>query len=217
MEELTLLETSQLIDASQLKKLSDIQNELRHNFEVGQIFRSRWEIENSVLNDVKFPTPDSKYWQSVREQQVHFGELVMLSYEYRKTQARIKLLQAKQKKLIPTDDEQVARAELLQIDIERNQYMLIHQQRTAKDRIREVLSWHEIMQELQADMKYGIDSYEEHQSESYRLRFQKEMQIAQGTLASPSEARNISALYEMSRKVTPLLPTHKCGGKGVTG
>lgn len=206
--DLSLLE--QLVDAQSLQQLSAIKAELLHNFEVGQLFRSRWEMENSVLNDIKFPTPDAKYWQSVREQQVHFGELVMLAFEHRKTKARIKLLLAKQAKLyLPpsqrglgdlTDAEQAARAELLQIEIERLQYILLHQARTAKDRIREILSWHDIMQRLRLLMKHGIDSYEEHQAESYYLRFQRERQIAQQSMASPSEARNLMALAEMATK-----------------
>ena len=203
---------AQLVDAQSLQQLSAIKAELLHNFEVGQLFRSRWEMENSVLNDIKFPTPDAKYWQSVREQQVHFQELTMLAFEHRKTKARIKLLLAKQEKLkrtevydidgnkILSEDEQAARVELLQIDIERLQYMLLHQARTAKDRIREILSWHEIMQRLQPQMKYGNDSYEDHQSESYYLRFQREQQIAKGAVQSPSEARNLTALAEMSTK-----------------
>jgi len=199
-QSLALLRTSQLITTDGLKKLSAIQDELRHNFEVGQIFRSRWEMENSVLNDVKFPTADAKYWQAVREQQTHFQELVLLSYEYRKTQARIKLLQAKQHKLDLFDEEQVARNELFQVDIEKHQYMLIHLQRTAQDRIREVLSWHEIMEILKPHMKYGQDSYEDHQEESYLLRFRREMEIAKGSAQSPSEKRNLTALYEMAMK-----------------
>lgn len=195
--DISLLE--QLVDAQSLQQLSTIKAELLHNFEVGQLFRSRWEMENSVLNDVKFPTPDAKYWQSVREQQVHFGELVMLAFEHRKTKARIKLLLAKQAKLDLSDTEQAARAELLQIEIERLQYLLVHQARTAKDRIREILSWHEIMQCLRPQMKHGFDSYEDHQAESYYLRFQREQQIAQST-KSPSEARNLAALTEMATK-----------------
>jgi len=195
---LNLIES--LVDSQSLQKLGAIKAELLHNFEVEQIFRSRWEMENSVLNDVKFPTPDAKYWQAVREQQVHFQELTMLAFEHRKTKARIKLLLAKQAKLEVFDDEQAARAELLQIDIERLQYMLLHQARTAKDRIREILSWHDIMQRVRPQMKHGIDSYEDHQSESYYLRFQREQQIAKGVAQSPSEARNLTALTEMATK-----------------
>jgi hypothetical protein len=41
-------------------------------------------MEVSVLDDVHFPTPDAKYWQSVREQSVHFSELIRLSFDYRR-------------------------------------------------------------------------------------------------------------------------------------
>ena len=47
------------------------------------------EVPVSVLNDIKFPTPAAKYWQAMREQNVMFQELVMLSYEYRKNLVEI--------------------------------------------------------------------------------------------------------------------------------
>ena len=68
-------------DAANLDRLAP---ELRQTWETAQVFRTRTEMEMSVLNDLHFPTPDSKYWQCVREQNVMFGELVGLSFEYRK-------------------------------------------------------------------------------------------------------------------------------------
>jgi len=44
----------------------------------------------SVLNDMKYPTPASKYWQCVREQNVYLENLMTLSFEYRRNEVKIK-------------------------------------------------------------------------------------------------------------------------------
>lgn len=211
-QSIALIENSQLIANDDLQAITNINEELTHNFKTGQIFRSQWEMENSVLNDVKFPTPDSKYWQAVREQQGHFQELTMLSYEYRMNTEKVNLLKATLDEQLeklkdsnnhsPTYRKGKAKANILRIKVEKLRYLMLNQQRTAKDRIREVLSWHEIMEKLKPQMLHGTDSYEKHQAQSYKLRFQQEMQIAQGSFQSPSEARNLTALHNMSQKIT---------------
>jgi len=212
-QSLKIIEHNELLTVGDFGKIVEIKNELNHNFQAGQMFRSRVEMEVSVLQDVKFPTPDSKYWQSVREQNVHFSELVMLSYEYRKTVQKIKILESdieaieedlritshtsyEQKKLR-------AKMEIKNIEIEKLGFILINQTRTARERIREVLSWHEIMNALKPYMKHGTDSYEDHQMSSYRQRFANQMEVAQRTGAKlgPAEAANLIGQFQTTDRV----------------
>ena len=51
------------------------------------------EMRFSVLSDNKYPTKAAKYWQSVREQNTHFENLVHLSFDARKNEVEIKKLQ----------------------------------------------------------------------------------------------------------------------------
>jgi len=210
-QSLLLMTDSDLISLEAIQKLIDIKETLVHNFQVGQVFRSRWEMENSVLNDIKFPTPDAKYWQSVREQQVHFQELTMSSYEYRLNAEKVKLYEAQLDQQLGALEEieehsieyrkAEAKANMVSIKAEKLRYMMLNQQRTARDRIREILSWDEIMKRLGPQMEHGIDSYEDHQPLSYQLRFKREMEAARGSSQSPSEARNLQALHQMANKV----------------
>ena len=211
---LGLIESSELVGAELLSALEPIHEELGHNFAVAQMFRSEWEMRNSVLTDMKHPTADSKYWQAVREQQVHFQELVMLSYEYRMNAEKLRVIEAQLAKserdlklgigyqCQEDRDIEEARLGMKRIQAERMRFVMLNQQRTAKDRIREVTSWHRIMAELKPRMRYGTDSYEGHQPESYHLRFQNEMRALQqvGGNSSASEVRNLVGLADMSQK-----------------
>jgi len=211
-----ILEHTQLVKPEDFEALKSISEELNHNFQSGQMFRSRIEMEVSVLNDAKFPSPDAKYWQSVREQNVHFSELVMLSYEYRKSMQKLKIMEAKQAELEflldkardeskhPWEISKLeAEIELKKIDVERQKFVALNQSRTARERTREVLNWHDIMQKLLPQLEHGIDTYEDHQLASYRQRFLNQINIAQTTGAQmgPAEATNLLGQFNTTDRV----------------
>jgi len=211
-----ILEHTQLVKPEDFEALKSISEELNHNFQSGQMFRSRIEMEVSVLNDAKFPSPDAKYWQSVREQNVHFSELVMLSYEYRKSMQKLKIMEAKQAELEflldkardeskhPWEISKLeAEIELKKIDVERQKSVALNQSRTARERTREVLNWHDIMQKLLPQLEHGIDTYEDHQLASYRQRFLNQINIAQTTGAQmgPAEATNLLGQFNTTDRV----------------
>ena len=92
-EPFEIIKSSDILTELDLSRLKSIKGqELVENFKKVSSFRTRTEMEVSVLNDLKFPSPASKYWQSVREQNVMFTELANLSYEYRKKLVEIKIL-----------------------------------------------------------------------------------------------------------------------------
>ena len=227
-QSLDIIQHNELLKEEDFKVVLEIKDELNHNFQTSQMFRSRVEMEISVLNDAKFPTPDSKYWQSVREQGVHFQELVMLSYEYRKLAQKQKIIQATmeekeealrqlrreenkahvENKVLPFETgieirKLEAEIEMKKIDLEKNNFIALNHSKVAKDRIREVLSWHEIMEKLKPHMLHGADSYEDHQLASYNLRFKNQIEIAKATNAKmdPAEAANLLGQAHTSERV----------------
>ena len=188
---LDMINQSSILTKEDLGCLLDLKEELFDNFLHSQIFRTRTEMEVSVLNDLKFPTPDSKYWQAQREQGVHFHELVMLSYEYRKNLVEIKKLQRQLQK--ETDDLE---KELLQIEVEKLTFVARNQERVAKDRIREIREWHTIKARLIPQMEYDLTDCGEHQLISYTKRWIKQS-IAMGNSGSPSERHNLLGQLNM--------------------
>lgn len=194
MNPLDIVKGSQILKESELAALSSLSDELRQTWETVQVFRTRTEMEVSVLTDMKRPTPDAKYWQSVREQNVMFGELVNLSYEYRKKAVETRKME---RDLTVLEDE--FDRELKQIEIEQNQWHLLNMERTAHDRIREILEWSDIKAKLIPHMKHGVKDVNVHQLEAMRQRFSQEAKFV--TDQTPvADARNIVGLAEMAMK-----------------
>jgi len=192
---LNIISQSQILTEEDLHKIRELQFELKDVFLNTQIFRTRTEMEVSVLNDLKFPTPDSKYWQAVREQNVMFQELVMLSYEYRKNIVEIKKLE---RDMVKEKDK--LEKELLKIETEKKTFISLNQARTAKDRIRELMEWSEIKEKFIPDIKYGLKNANDHQLVSYAKRFVGEY-LAMKDKGSPSERANLIGQLEMALKI----------------
>ena len=49
----------------------------------------------SVLQDAKYPTKASKYWQCVREQNVFLENLMSLSFDARRNEVKLKKIKTK--------------------------------------------------------------------------------------------------------------------------
>ncbi len=181
-----IIHQSEILTEKDLDVLNSLTGELKETFKKSQVFRTRTEMEISVLNDIKFPTPASKYWQSVREQNMMFHELVMLSYEYRKNLVEIKKLQRQLEK--ETDDLE---KELLQIEIEKKLFISKNQEKVAKDRIRELKEWSEIKEREEINMpKEELGDADNHQLISYTKRWIKQS-IVMGNNGSPAERQNL--------------------------
>ncbi len=166
-----IIRDSKIISSGELESINSLKDEIVDNFLTTQIFRTRTEMEISVLNDLKHPTADSKYWQAQREQKVMFHELVMLSYEYRKNLVEIKKLERSLSK-----EEDDLERELLLIEIEKQKFVSVNQERVAKDRIREIRQWHEIKDILKPQLQYGTEDVNTHQLISYHGRFVNQAQ-----------------------------------------
>jgi len=181
-----IIQNSQILTKEDFAKIAPLTQELKENFKKSQVFRTRTEMEVSVLNDLKFPTASAKYWQSSREQNVMFHELVMLSYEYRKNIVEIKKLQRKHK--VEKDDLE---QELLQIEMEKKMFISKNQEKTAKDRIREIASWSEIKaREAEKMDNEELADVDNHQLISYTKRWIGQS-IQMGDNGSPAERQNL--------------------------
>lgn len=192
---LDIIQESKILKESEFVALSNISDELRKTWETVQVFRTRTEMEVSVLNDAKRPTPDAKYWQAVREQNVMFCELMNLSYEYRKKAVETRRME---RDLATLDDE--FDAELKGIEIEQNQWQMLNMEKTAHDRIREILEWSAIKNALLPDLKYGVDDVDKHQLEAMGQRFALEASLVNSS-TPPADARNILGLADMANKI----------------
>ena len=82
-----------ILDKDDVKDFKKLIPELQDTWHKKQMFRTETEMRFSVLSDNKYPTKAAKYWQSVREQNTHFENLVHLSFDARKNEVEIEKLQ----------------------------------------------------------------------------------------------------------------------------
>ena len=125
-----------LLDPNEVKEFKELTNELRDTWTKKQVFRTETEMRMSVLQDAKYPTKASKYWQCVREQNVFLENLMSLSFDARRNEVKLKRLEEKLLK-----EEDPLKRELLQIDIDEKTYSVANMQLVARDRMREIKLW----------------------------------------------------------------------------
>ncbi len=176
---------SNMLENDDIESLKPLSDELKETFEKVQVFRTETEMEVSVLNNLKFPDANSKYWQAVREQNGMFQELVGLSYDYRKIIVQIKILERDMKK------EKELEQELIRIKIEKKKFILKGQEKVAKNRIREIKLWSKIKKREAKKMSDNeLKDVDNGQLISYTKRFINQ-NMKMGNNGSPAEIHNL--------------------------
>ena len=150
-----------LLDPNDVKEFKEMTSELRDTWTKKQVFRTETEMRMSVLQDAKYPTMASKYWQCVREQNVFLENLMSLSFDARRNEVKLKRLQEKLK-----TEEDPLKKELLQIDIDEKTYSVANMQLEARDRMREIKLWSTLKKEFN-DGSFDTKDVNRHQLESY--------------------------------------------------
>ena len=162
------------------------------------MFRTETEMRFSVLSDNKYPTKAAKYWQSVREQNTHFENLVHLSFDSRKNDIEIQKLERDMKK-----EKDPLEKKLKRVELEEKLYAKAQMELVAKHRMREVATWSKLKKELlkPPNNKVFIDDKDvnTHQAKSYLLRLQRQKEtITPGT--SQPEVFNVLGQLEALEK-----------------
>jgi hypothetical protein len=183
-----------ILDKEDVKEFKKLIPELQDTWHKKQMFRTETEMRFSVLSDNKYPTKAAKYWQSVREQNTHFENLVHLSFDARKNEVEIEKLQrdiAKEKD--PLDKK------MKQIELEEKLYAKAQMELVAKHRMREVATWSKLKKEFD-DGQFDKENVNTHQAHSYMLRLQHQKNtITPGT--SQPEVFNVMGQLDTLERV----------------
>jgi len=185
-----------LLDKSQASEFKRMVPELQDTWVKKQVFRTETEMRFSVLNDAKYGTNAAKYWQSVREQNTHFENLMHLSFEYRKNDVEIEKLEHKIK-----GDPNIDQFEkkLAQIELEEKLYGRAGMELTAKARMREISTWSKLKKEFH-DGSFDDRDVNTHQAESYMHQLeQKKATLTAGS--SQPEVFNVLGQLETLKRV----------------
>ena len=196
---------TKILDEKDVKQFKTLIPELKDTWKKKQMFRTETEMRFSVLSDNRFGTKAAKYWQSVREQNTHFENLMRLSFDARKNAVEIKKLQKK-----ITKEKDPLERDLLEIELEKKIYDQASMELVAKHRMREVASWAKLKKEFN-DGSFDDQDVNTHQAESYTHRLeQMRKTITPGT--TQPEVFNVLGQLETLKRVRQsgeLLPQTK--------
>ena len=183
-----------ILDKEDVKEFKKLIPELQDTWHKKQMFRTETEMRFSVLSDNKYPTKAAKYWQSVREQNTHFENLVHLSFDARKNEVEIEKLQRDIKKEKDPLDKKMK-----QIELEEKLYGKAQMELVAKHRMREVATWSKLKKEFD-DGQFDKEDVNSHQAHSYMLRLQHQKNtITPGT--SQPEVFNVLGQIDTLERV----------------
>ena len=129
------------------------------------MFRTETEARFSVLQDNRYPTKAAKYWQCVREQSSYLDNLMTLSFDYRRNEAKIKWLEGKVEK-----EEDEYKATKYQIDLDECRFAKASMEKVAKHRMREIKMWSKLKKEFN-DGSFNDKDVNQHQLESYGRQY----------------------------------------------
>jgi hypothetical protein len=175
---------------------------IQANWEKKQMWRTETEMRISVLNDVKFPTVASKYWQCVREQSVFYEQLVIESFAYRRHRIKIAKLERKLNKALDDSSYDTLDLELLQIKMEEALYGKMNMELAAKDRMREIRLWAKLMDEsIEADPAFDTENVDTHQFISYVYRWHEQLKGMDQSNSSVSEVNNLVGQYSTALRI----------------
>ena len=173
-----------LLDPEDVKEFKAMTSELRDTWTKKQVFRTETEMRMSVLQDMKYPTKAAKYWQCVREQSSYLDNLMTLSFDYRRNEAKIKWLEGKVEK-----EEDEYKKTKYQIDLDEAIFAKASMEKVARHRMREIKMWSKLKSEFN-DGSFNDKDVNEHQLESYtRMYRNKAENLTQNT--SEAEVFNI--------------------------
>ena len=182
-----------LLEPEDVSVFKEMTEELRDTWTKKQMFMTETEMSFSVLNDAKYPTKAAKYWQCVREQNVFLENLMSLSFDYRRTEVKIKRLQEKIDK--ETDP---LKKELLQIDIDEKIYNKASMQLVARDRMREIKLWSKFKKKFD-DGSFDTKDVNTHQLHSYHLTMKNKAETLREGSSEPEVFNVLGQLQSIER------------------
>ena len=182
-----------LLDPEDVKEFKAMTAELRDTWTKKQVFRTETEMRMSVLQDMKYPTKAAKYWQCVREQNVFLENLMSLSFDCRRQEAKVKWLEKK----IETEQDEY-KLEKYKIDLDEARYGLANMQLVARDRMREIKLWSTLKKEFD-DGTFDTQDVNRHQLESYHQIMKNKAQTLTSGSSQPEVFNVLGQLNTIER------------------
>ena len=183
-----------LLEPTDLSDFKSMVDELRDTWTKKQMFRTETEARFSVLQDNRYPTKAAKYWQCVREQSSYLDNLMALSFDYRRNDAKIKWLE---KKLDTEKDEY--KLSKYEIDLDECRFGKASMEKVARHRMREIKMWSKLKKEFN-DGSFNDKDVNQHQLESYGLQYHEKAKTLNAN-SSESEIFNVMGQLQSLQRI----------------
>jgi hypothetical protein len=183
-----------LLEPQDLTDFKGMVDELRDTWTKKQMFRTETEARFSVLQDNRYPTKAAKYWQCVREQSSYLDNLMNLSFDYRRNDAKIKWLEGKIDK-----EEDEYKATKYQIDLDECKFGKASMEKVARHRMREIKMWSGLKKEFN-DGSFNDKDVNQHQLESYGLQYHEKAKTLNAN-SSESEIFNVMGQLQSLQRI----------------
>jgi hypothetical protein len=183
-----------LLEQNDLSDFKGMVDELRDTWSKKQMFRTETEARFSVLQDNRYPTKAAKYWQCVREQSSYLDNLMTLSFDYRRNEAKIKWLEKK------TESEQDEyKLTKYEIDLDEARFGKASMEKTAKHRMREIKMWSGLKKEFN-DGSFNDKDVNQHQLESYGMQYHEKAKTLNAN-SSDTEVFNVMGQLQSLQRI----------------
>jgi hypothetical protein len=183
-----------LLEPSDLSAFKGMVDELRDTWTKKQMFRTETEARFSVLQDNRYPTKAAKYWQCVREQSSYLDNLMSLSFDYRRNDAKITWLKNK----IDKEEDEYKKIKY-QIDLDECRFGKASMEKTARHRMREIKMWSKLKKEFN-DGSFNDKDVNVHQLESYGLQYHEKAKTLNDN-SSESEIFNVMGQLQSLQRI----------------
>jgi len=183
-----------LLTTDDLSAFKGMVDELRDTWTKKQMFRTETEARFSVLQDNRYPTKASKYWQCVREQSSYLDNLMALSFDYRRNDAKITWLENK----IDKEQDDYKRTKY-QIDLDECRFGKASMEKVAKHRMREIKMWSKLKKEFN-DGSFNDKDVNVHQLESYGLQYHEKAKTLNQN-SSEAEVFNVMGQLQSLQRI----------------
>ena len=183
-----------LLEKEDLSAFKGMVDELRDTWTKKQMFRTETEARFSVLQDNRYPTKAAKYWQCVREQSSYLDNLMALSFDYRRNDAKIKWLEEKIDK--EQDDYKLTK---YKIDLDEAKFGKASMEKVARHRMREIKMWSKLKKEFN-DGSFNDKDVIVHQLESYGLQYHEKAKTLNSN-SSEAEIFNVMGQLQSLQRI----------------
>ena len=183
-----------LLEPQDLTDFKGMVDELRDTWTKKQMFRTETEARFSVLQDNRYPTKAANYWPCVREQSSYLDNLMTLSFDYRRNEAKITWLEKK----IDKEEDDYKRTKY-EIDLDECRFAKASMEKVARHRMREIKMWSKLKKEFN-DGSFNDKDVNQHQLESYGLQYHEKAKTLNAN-SSESEIFNVMGQLQSLQRI----------------